>query len=108
MKEMRRKNNFIKCRPDFFTKDSIVAMRRLPGGEAYVMLYLTLLTIAVENDGYLHYEGIENTHEEELALSLDENINKLRMGINLFRTLGLLEDCKNGDYYFPDAVYMKG
>ena len=99
---------WLKLKKEFFKQKTIKKIRKLPGGETHLVIFLEMLTLTSETDGVIVYEGIEKSPEEELALALDEDVDAVRMTVNLLRMLNLLEDCSNGNYFLPDAVKMTG
>ncbi len=99
---------WLKLRKEFFKQKTIKKMRQLPGGDVYALIFLEMLTISTETEGVIYFDGVESTPEEELALVLDEDVNAVRMTVNMLRMLHLLEDCDNGDYFLPDAIKMTG
>ena len=103
-----KKYYWLKLKKEFFKQKTIKKMRQLPGGETYALIFLEMLTISTETEGMILYEGIEQTPEEELALTLDEDVNAVKMTVSMLRMLHLLEDCNNGDFFLPDAVKMTG
>ena len=103
-----KKYYWLKLKKEFFKQKTIKKMRTLPGGDVYALIFLEMLTIATETEGIIYYEGIEKSPEEELALALDEDVNAVKMTVNMLRMLHLLEDCQNGDFFLPDAVKMTG
>lgn len=99
---------WLKLRKEFFKQKTIKKMRQIPGGEIYALIFLEMLTISSETEGIIVFDRVESTPEEELALVLDEDVNAVKMTVNMLRMLHLLEDCNNGDFFLPDAIKMTG
>ena len=107
-KQKQKRYYWLKLRKEFFKQKTIKKMRQIPGGEVYALIFLEMLTIATETEGIIYFEGVESSPEEELALVLDEDVNAVKMTVNMLRMLHLLEDSTNGDYFLPDAIKMTG
>lgn len=107
-KPKHKRYYWLKLRKEFFKQKTIKKMRLLPGGDVYALIFLEMLTISTETEGVIFFDGVESTPEEELALVLDEDVNAVRMTVNMLRMLHLLEDSNNGDYFLPDAIKMTG
>ena len=107
-KQKTKRYYWLKLRKEFFKQKTIKKMRQIPGGEVYALIFLEMLTIATETEGIIYFEGVESSPEEELALVLDEDVNAVKMTVNMLRMLHLLEDSTNGDYFLPDAIKMTG
>ena len=63
---------WFKLKDDFFAQPYIKKLRKIAGGDTYVIIYQKILLLTVKTNGYLYFQGIEKTLEEELALILDE------------------------------------
>ena len=83
---------WLKLRKEFFKQKTIKKMRQIPGGEIYALIFLEMLTISSETEGIIVFDRVESTPEEELALVLDEDVNAVKMTVNMLRMLHLLED----------------
>lgn len=65
---------WLKLPKDFFTSNNVIKkMRKLPGGDTYVVITLKLLLLSLDNDFRIYYEGIEDTFPKDIALTLDES-----------------------------------
>ena len=107
-KQKTKRYYWLKLRKEFFKQKTIKKMRQIPGCEVYALIFLEMLTIATETEGIIYFEGVESSPEEELALVLDEDVNAVKMTVNMLRMLHLLEDSTNGDSFLPDAIKMTG
>ena len=51
---------WLKLPKDFFTSNNVIKkMRKLPGGDTYVVITLKLLLLSLDNDFRIYYEGVE-------------------------------------------------
>lgn len=65
---------WLKLPKDFFTSNNVIKkMRKLPGGDTYVVITLKLLLLSLDNDFRIYYEGVEDTFPKDIALTLDES-----------------------------------
>lgn len=64
---------WIKLKDGFFREREIKKMRRLEKGGDYIVIYQKLMLLAMNSEGYLVYEGVEESMLEQLALELDED-----------------------------------
>ena len=62
---------WLKLKDDFFSSKRIKKLRKLAGGDTFLIIYLKMQLIAMKNDGIIRYTGLEKTFAEELALELD-------------------------------------
>lgn len=64
---------WIKLKDGFFREKEIKKMRRLEKGGDYIVIYQKFMLLAMNSEGYLVYEGVEESMLEQLALELDED-----------------------------------
>jgi cell fate (sporulation/competence/biofilm development) regulator YmcA (YheA/YmcA/DUF963 family) len=59
-----------------------------------------LQLLSVKTEGYIEYEGIEPTFEEEIALKLDEDIDNVSVTLSYLSSMGLLEESQETNKFF--------
>ena len=100
---MAKRYYWFKMRSDFFDSIEIKRLKKIPGGDTYIVLYINLLSHSVKTNGCLHFNHFEKTIEEELALILDcdtESINFILKFLYKYNLLTIDGD----DYYLLEAV----
>lgn len=95
-----QKYYWLKLKEDFFDDKVIRYLRRLPEGPSLVIIYLKMQLRSLKTEGFLKYDGIMPTCEEELALVLDENPMLVTGAINALEKMGVVERWEN------DTLYM--
>lgn len=96
-----KKYYWLKLKEDFFDDKVIKYLRRLPEGPTLVIIYLKMQLKSLKTEGFLRYDGILPTCEEELALVLDESPMLVSGAINALEKIGVVERWDN------DVLYMK-
>ena len=66
----RKKYYWLKLKNDFFRQKEIKKLRQIAGGDTYVIIYLKMQLLSLQNNGRLFFEGYEDTFANELALEL--------------------------------------
>lgn len=97
----RGKYYWLKLKEDFFDDKVIKYLRKLPEGPTLVIIYLKMQLKSLKTEGFLRYDGILPTCEEELALVLDESPMLVSGAINALEKMGVVERWDN------DVLYMK-
>ena len=97
----RGKYYWLKLKEDFFDDKVIKYLRNLPEGPTLVIIYLKMQLKSLKTEGFLRYDGILPTCEEELALVLDESPMLVSGAINALVKMGVVERWDN------DVLYMK-
>lgn len=99
---------WLKLKDDFFSSKRIKKLRKLAGGDTYVIIYLKMQLIAMKNDGIIQYTGLEKTFAEELALDIDEDVDNVQVTLSYLISTGLAETSDNIYFFFPYAVENVG
>lgn len=90
---MNKKYYWLKLKNDFFTDKRIKKLRKIAGGDTYTVIYLKMQLLSLQDDGYLYFENVEETFEEEIALQIDEDIEDVKITIAfLFRNNLIAQD----------------
>lgn len=92
-----KKYYWLKLKEGFFREREIKKMLKLDNGLACLIVYQRLMLLAMNSEGYLAYEGTEESMFEQLALELDEDPDLIEETIDFCIKNGLLEI--DGDLY---------
>lgn len=95
-----RKYFWLKLKDDFFDEKYIKALRKLPDGDALVIIYLKLQLKSLKTEGFIRYDHIMPSVEEEIALFLDEDVQKVKLALQAIIGLGIAE------LWDEDTLYM--
>lgn len=102
---MAKKYVWLKLKKDFLRQKNIKKLRKMPGGSDYVLIYLGMQLLSLENEGKLYFEGTEENFAEQMALELDENIDAVRMTIVFLEKHNLIEFGEEQDeYILPEVI----
>ena len=99
---------WLKLYDDFFGSLRIKKLRRMAGGDTYVIIYLKMQLKAMKHDGVLQFKGVEKDIVDELALDLDEEPDNVRVTIAYLLSCGLAESSDSIDLFLPFAVANVG
>lgn len=100
---MPKKYYWFKMRADFFDSREIKRLQKIPGGDTYIVLYINLLSRSVKTEGCLHFDHVEDTFAEELALILDSNAEAVNFLLKFLYQYNLLT-IDGDNYYFIEAI----
>lgn len=101
---MGKRYYWLKLKSDFFDSKRIKKLRRLAGGDTYVIIYLKLQLKAMQSDGVLTWTGLEDDFASELALDIDEEPDNVRVTLQYLLNTGLAESSDNVNFFLPFAV----
>lgn len=99
---------WLRLHDDFFTSSRIKKLRRMAGGDTYLIIYLKMQLKAMKHDGILRWTGLEDNFADELALDLDEKVEDVQMCLAYLLSCGLAETDDAVSYFFPYAVSNVG
>ena len=99
---------WLRLHDDFFSSVRIKKLRRMAGGDTYVIIYLKMQLKAIKTDGVLTWKGIEQDFVEELALDLDEQPDDVRVTLAYLISCGLAETADRVNFFIPYAVENTG
>jgi predicted phage replisome organizer len=103
-----KKYYWLKLKEDFFRQPRMKKLRRIAGGDTYTVIYLKLQLLSLENEGMLYFEGIEDDFIEELALTIDEDVDNVKFTVMYLMSQGLMEEKTVNEYVLPEAVKSIG
>ncbi len=84
----KKRYYWLKLKDDFFDKKLVKKMRKIAGGDTYIIIYLKMQLMSIRSEGIIKFEEIEGSLAEELALVLDEKVENVEV------TLSILQKCK--------------
>ncbi len=99
---------WLKLKDDFFRQKEIKQLRKIAGGEVFIIIYLKMLLRSLRDDGKLYYEGIEENFPAELALDIDEDEENVKMTVAYLQAKGILVQCNTDEYELLTAGEMTG
>ena len=99
---------WLKFRDDFFDSKRIKKLRKMAGGDTYVIIYLKMQLKALRTGGVLEFTGIEKEFAEELSLDIDESVDDVRVVLAFLLSYGLCECSDNVHYYLPYVTENTG
>ena len=103
-----KKYYWLKLKTDFFRSLAMKKLRRIAGGDTYTIIYLKLQLLSLADEGLLHYEGIESTFYEEMALALDEDIENVRATLIFLESMGLIVKNTDHEYLLTEVPLLIG
>ena len=99
---------WLKLYDDFFGSMRIKKLRKMAGGDTFVIIYLKMQLKAMKHDGIIQFRGVEQDIVDELALDLDEEPDNVRITRAYLLSCGLAESNENLDLFLPYSVECVG
>ena len=92
---------WLKLKDDFFSSKRVKKLRRLAGGDTYLIIYLKMQLKALKTDGMLTWTGLEENFADELALDLDEEPDDVKVTLQFLLSCGLIETSDDVNFLLP-------
>lgn len=94
-----KKYFWLKLKEDFFDEKQIKFLRSLPDGDKLVIVYLKMQLKSLRTEGFIKYDQILPSGEEELAMILDEDTNVVKLTVGALLRMGAVEKLDDGSFY---------
>ena len=82
---------WLKLQKTYFNQLEQKKMRRQENGKDMQIIYLRMMLLCLDKGGFIYYQGVYDTLEEELAVEFNEPVELIRQTINF-----LLSNNKRG------------
>lgn len=91
---------------NFFKNLAIKQLRRMSGGDTYVLIYQKMMLQSLENQGFIYFEGVLYSLAEEIAMALDENVEDVQLTIAYFQSKGLLQIREENEIFLEQVPML--
>ena len=105
---MNKRYYWMKLKEDFFSTTRLKKLRKVPGGDTFVLIYLKLALLSLNSHAVLEYEHLEESFEEELALKIDEDENSVFITVDFLKRTGLLVPIGDDTYKLIEIEHCIG
>lgn len=105
---LAKKYYWLKLKTDFFTSKEIKKLRRTAGGDTFVIIYLKMQLLSLQNNGKIYYDGIEEDFASEIALTLDEDPDNVRLTMAFLQNCGLIECNEINECFLTEVPEITG
>ena len=99
---------WLKLQSTYFNKIEQKKMRKQPNGKDMQIVYLRMMLYSIDKGGYIYYQGVYDSIEEELAEEFDEEVEIIRETLNYLKKNGMISINNNSDCFIPEALEHTG
>lgn len=100
---MSKRYYWLKLQKDFFIQPKIKKLRKIAGGDTYTIIYLKMQLLSLSNGGKLFFDGIEESFSEEIALTIDEDPDNVKVTVQYLLSQGLIEPCSETEFLMTET-----
>ncbi|WP_161564247.1 conserved phage C-terminal domain-containing protein [Listeria sp. SHR_NRA_18] len=101
---MAKKYYWLKLKNDFFNNTEIKVLRRVAGGDTYTLIYLEMLLLSLENNGFLYFEGVGEDLADELSVILGEKKEDVQFLLTFLEAKKLIEVNQESDTIYLNTI----
>lgn len=103
-----KKNFWLKLKNNFFERDEIKIIESHSNGKDYIIFYMKLLLKSVESDGELFFRDTIPYSSTMLSTITNTNEDTVKVAVDLFIKLGLMEKWDDGTLFMIETQNMVG
>ena len=105
---MAKRYRWIKIEEDFFRQKEVKAMRRLEGGDSYLIIYQKMMAHSLKNDNKMYFDNVEDSFEEEISLMIDEDVENIKATLEFLKKVNLVEWVSEDELVFNQVDELTG
>lgn len=108
-KSSKQKRYFwLKLKEDWFSGTTEKYLKSLPAWDSLLITYLKIQLMSLKTEGFLKYERLLPSAEEEIAMLIDEPVNNVRLLINVLLKTGAIERLDDNSLYLLSLQNLIG
>lgn len=105
---MAKRYYWLKLKNDFFAQPRIKKLRKIAGGDTYTIIYLKMQLLSLADEGKLYFDGIEDDFAEEIALTIDEDVDNVKVTLQFLISQGLIEVVTDNEFLLTETQSLIG
>lgn len=99
---------WLKLPKSYFCRLDQKKMRKQEHGKDMQIVYLRMMLLGVDKGGYIYYQGVYDSLEEELAEEFDEPVEIIRETLDYLKENNMISIDENSDCFVPEALDLTG
>jgi predicted phage replisome organizer len=103
-----KKYFYLKLKDSFFSSEEMLMLESLPDGLIYQNIYLRMCLLSLKNEGALTFKNMIPYDLNMLSTVLRIDVAKMKLAIELFEKLGLVEKSDNEVLFMSDIQALIG
>lgn len=99
---------WLKLQKTYFNQLEQKKMRRQENGKDMQIIYLRMMLLCLDKGGFIYYQGVYDTLEEELAVEFNEPVELIRQTINFLLSNNMASLDENANCFLPEVAKCTG
>lgn len=103
-----RRYYWLKLPKNYFSHLEQKKMRRHEHGKDIQIVYLRMMLLSIDKGGYIFYQGVYDSLEEELAEEFDEPVEIIKETLAYLKDNKMIAIDENSDCFVPESLTLTG
>lgn len=99
---------WLKLHKDYFSRLAQKKMKRQEHGKEMQIVYLRMMLLCIDKGGYIYYQGVYDSLEEELSEEFDEPVEIVKKTLDYLRENNMISIDENLDCFVPETLEITG
>lgn len=99
---------WLKLHKDYFSRLAQKKMRRQEHGKEMQIVYLRMMLLSIDKGGYIYYQGVYDSLEEELSEEFDEPVEVIKETLDYLKKNNMISIDENLDCFVPETLEITG
>lgn len=99
---------WLKLPKNYFSHLEQKKMRKHEHGKDMQIVYLRMMLLGIDKGGYIYYQGVYDTLEEELAEEFDEPVEIVKETLDYLKENKMISIDENSDCFVPESLNLTG
>lgn len=105
---VNKKYYWMKLFDTFFQDPRVKKLKKLPGGDTYIIVMLKMMLQTIKTDGIYEFEGLEKSLADELELKIDEDTKAIQVILDYMSSYKMIVEIKKNQFEIPQVQNMIG
>lgn len=108
MGESTKRYFWLRLKKTYFNQLEQKKMSRQAGGKDMQIVYLRMMLLSLDNDGYIFFQGVYDSLEEELAEEFNESVEIIRKTVTYLVNNNMVTIDAEDNCFLPEAQSLTG
>lgn len=99
---------WLKLQATYFNQLEQKKMRKQEHGKDMQIVYLRMMLLSIDKGGYIYYQGVYESLEEELSEEFDEPVEIIKETLDYLMENNMITIDENSDCFMPECLKLIG
>lgn len=99
---------WLKLQATYFSQLEQKKMKKQEHGKDMQIVYLRMMLLSLDKGGYIYYQGVYDSLEEELSEEFDEPVDIIKETLDYLMANNMISIDENSDCFVPESLKLTG